>query len=85
MWLAGTFHIKLGLIFSPVSWKPPWEGGAGMDLSILGLIDGLGFFLWRETVSDDARERAGAARITSIRLASLHCFFTSFGWHGRRV
>jgi hypothetical protein len=46
-----------------------------MDLSSLGLIDGLGFFSWRETDSDDARERAGAARITSARVASFGCFF----------
>src|SRR5438552_6530978 len=77
---------KTWLIFSPVFWKPPpGRGGAGMDLSILGLIDGLGFVSWRETDSDDARERAGAARITSIRRANLQCFFANFDWHGQRV
>jgi hypothetical protein len=34
------------------------------------LIDGLGFFLWWETASDEARERAGAARITSITVTN---------------
>jgi len=86
MWLAGTFHIKLGLIFSPFFGEPPpGRGGTGMDLSILGLIDGFWFVSWLERDSDGARERAGAARITSIRLASLHCFFASFGWLSRRV
>jgi len=37
-----------------------------MDLSILGLIDGFWFVSWRETDSDGARERAGAAKMTSI-------------------
>jgi hypothetical protein len=37
-----------------------------VDLPILGLIDGFGFLLWRESASDEVRERAGAARITSI-------------------
>jgi len=45
---------------------PPREGGPRVDLSILGLIDGFGFFSWRESASDETQERAGAARITSI-------------------
>ena len=49
-----------------------------MDLSILGLIDGLGLFLWRETVSDDARERAGAAKDNEHQACELTLFLRQF-------
>src|SRR5205807_4001772 len=49
-----------------VSKAPPGEGGAGMNLSILGLIDGFAAVLHSGRVFFRVQERAGAARITSI-------------------
>jgi hypothetical protein len=49
-----------------------------MDLPILGLIDGFWFFSRRETGSDDARERAGAARIREHQACELTLFPRKF-------